>query len=85
MLIPCTPLWSQAVFNLDYSQFKLVFEALHERNHLLTNVPFLAHPLPIMTVRRRQRLQHKAAQRCAVLCCAVCAPARRVWLLRHSE
>jgi len=41
----------QAFKNLDWSQFKLVFEALHERNVLLKNVPYLSNPLPIMTVR----------------------------------
>ena len=40
----------QAFKNLDYGQLKLVFEALHERNVLLQNVPFLSNPLPIMTV-----------------------------------
>ena len=44
------PLW-QAFKNLDWSQFKLVFEALHERNVLLRNAPYLSNPLPIMTVR----------------------------------
>ncbi|KAK9832160.1 hypothetical protein WJX74_001006 [Apatococcus lobatus] len=39
----------KAVFNADYGQLKLVFEALHERRRLLENAPFLAHPLPIMT------------------------------------
>lgn len=43
---------SQAFKNLDWSQFKLVFEALHERNVLLKNVPYLSNPLPIMTVGR---------------------------------
>ena len=40
----------KAVFNADYGQLKLVFEALHERRRLLEHAPFLAHPLPIMTV-----------------------------------
>ena len=40
----------KAVFNLDYGQLKLVFEALHERKHLIENAPHLAHSLPIMTV-----------------------------------
>lgn len=44
------PLPTQAFKNLDWSQFKLVFEALHERNVLLKNVPYLSNPLPIMTV-----------------------------------
>ncbi|KAK9849952.1 hypothetical protein WJX84_010898 [Apatococcus fuscideae] len=39
----------KAVFNADYGQLKLVFEALHERRRLLEHAPFLAHPLPIMT------------------------------------
>lgn len=47
---PAVPAPLQAFKNLDYGQFKLVFEALHERNVLLRNVPYLSHPLPIMTV-----------------------------------
>ncbi|KAL4440446.1 hypothetical protein ABPG75_003447 [Micractinium tetrahymenae] len=39
----------KAFKNLDYGQFKLVFEALHERNVLLRNVPYLSNSLPIMT------------------------------------
>lgn len=46
-----TTISTQAFKNLDWSQFKLVFEALHERNVLLKNVPYLSNPLPIMTVR----------------------------------
>ena len=45
----------KAVKSLDFGQFKLVFEALHERGRLLRNVPYLAHELPIMTVRGRRR------------------------------
>ncbi len=41
----------KAVFNLDYGQLKLVFEALHERKRLLQNAPHLSSALPIMTVR----------------------------------
>ena len=41
----------KAVFNLDYGQLKLVFEALHERKHMIQNAPHLSHSLPIMTVR----------------------------------
>jgi hypothetical protein len=40
----------KAVFNLDYGQLKLVFEALHERKRLLENAPHLTSALPIMTV-----------------------------------
>ena len=40
----------KAVFNLDYGQLKLVFEALHERKHMIENAPHLSHSLPIMTV-----------------------------------
>lgn len=43
----------KAVFNLDYSQLKLVYEALHERENLLANASHLARPLPILTVRAR--------------------------------
>lgn len=42
----------KAVFNLDYGQLKLVFEALHERKRLLQNAPHLTSALPIMTVGR---------------------------------
>lgn len=41
----------KAVFNLDYGQLKLVFEALHERKRLLENAPHLTNALPIMTVQ----------------------------------
>jgi glycerol-3-phosphate dehydrogenase len=41
----------KAVFNLDYSQLKLVFEALRERRTMLENAPHLTRTLPIMTVR----------------------------------
>ena len=37
------------MFQLDYGQLKLVFEALHERKTLLRNAPHLAHPIPIAT------------------------------------
>ena len=40
----------KAVFNADYGQLKLVFEALHERKRLLQNAPHLCTALPIMTV-----------------------------------
>jgi glycerol-3-phosphate dehydrogenase len=33
---------------LDYGQLKLVFEALHERQHLLQAAPHLTQPLPTM-------------------------------------
>ena len=39
----------KAVFQLDYGQLKLVFEALNERKTLLRNAPHLAHALPIAT------------------------------------
>lgn len=39
----------KAVFNFDYGQLKLVFEALHERKRLLDNAPHLTTSLPIMT------------------------------------
>ncbi|EFN54037.1 hypothetical protein CHLNCDRAFT_136099 [Chlorella variabilis] len=38
----------KAFKDLDFGQFKLVFEALHERGVLLRNVPYLSNPLPIM-------------------------------------
>eukprot|EP00924_Labyrinthula_sp_SR-Ha-C_P008939 maker-scaffold_2-snap-gene-7.18-mRNA-1 protein AED:0.04 eAED:0.05 QI:0/0/0.5/1/1/1/2/88/643 len=37
-----------AVYNLDFSQYLLVKEALHERSHMLNACPYLAQPLPIM-------------------------------------
>lgn len=40
----------KAVFNLDLSQLKLVYEALHERQAFLENAPHLSQPLPILTV-----------------------------------
>jgi glycerol-3-phosphate dehydrogenase len=40
----------KAVFNLDQSQLKLVFEALAERKTMLDNAPHLTRALPIMTV-----------------------------------
>ena len=39
----------KAVFQLDYGQLKLVFEALRERKTLLRNAPHLADALPIAT------------------------------------
>ena len=39
----------KAVFQLDYGQLKLVFEALHERLALMNNAPHLTNPVPIMT------------------------------------
>eukprot|EP00879_Flechtneria_rotunda_P011430 GHRR01011940.1.p1 GENE.GHRR01011940.1~~GHRR01011940.1.p1 ORF type:complete len:569 (+),score=148.55 GHRR01011940.1:94-1800(+) len=38
----------KAVFNLDYGQLKLVYEALQERRSLLDNAPHLTHTLPIL-------------------------------------
>lgn len=40
----------KAVFKLDYSQLKLVFEALKERRIMIENAPHLTSKLPIMTV-----------------------------------
>ncbi|KAG2438924.1 hypothetical protein HYH02_010718 [Chlamydomonas schloesseri] len=39
----------KAVFQLDYRQLRLVWEALHERAVMLALAPHLAHPLPILT------------------------------------
>ena len=39
----------KAVFQLDSSQLKLVYEALHERSAFLRNAPHLASPMPILT------------------------------------
>jgi glycerol-3-phosphate dehydrogenase len=39
----------QAVRNLDWQQFKMVYKALHERKILLQNAPHLAHPLALLT------------------------------------
>jgi glycerol-3-phosphate dehydrogenase len=38
----------KAVFELDYDQFKLVREALHERRIFLQTAPYLSAMLPIM-------------------------------------
>ena len=38
----------KAIFNLDYEQYKMVKEALHERANLLQIAPHLSFPLPIM-------------------------------------
>lgn len=38
----------KAVFELDYEQYKLVREALHERRVFLHTAPYLSKPLPIM-------------------------------------
>jgi glycerol-3-phosphate dehydrogenase len=38
----------KAIMGLDYEQYKLVKEALHERANLLEIAPHLSHPLPIM-------------------------------------
>ena len=46
----------KAVFNLDYGQLKLVFEALHERKRMLDNAPHLCSALPIMTVGSRLQI-----------------------------
>ncbi|RXK49609.1 glycerol-3-phosphate dehydrogenase/oxidase [Aquirufa rosea] len=39
----------QAVRNLDWQQFKMVYKALHERKVMLQNAPYLAHPLALLT------------------------------------
>lgn len=39
----------QAVRNLDWHQFKMVYKALHERKTLLQNAPHLAYPLGLLT------------------------------------
>jgi len=39
----------QAVKNLDWQQFKMVYKALHERKIMLQNAPHLAHPLALLT------------------------------------
>jgi glycerol-3-phosphate dehydrogenase len=39
----------KAVFQMDSSQLKLVYEALHERLAFLRNAPHLASPIPILT------------------------------------
>jgi glycerol-3-phosphate dehydrogenase len=38
----------KAVFELDYDQYKLVKEALHERKIFLQTAPYLSAMLPIM-------------------------------------
>jgi len=38
----------KAIMKLDYEQYKMVKEALHERGNLLDIAPHLSFPLPIM-------------------------------------
>ncbi|XP_030750431.1 glycerol-3-phosphate dehydrogenase, mitochondrial isoform X1 [Sitophilus oryzae] len=38
----------KAIMQLDYEQYRMVKEALHERAAMLQQAPHLAHPLPIM-------------------------------------
>ncbi|EPB92350.1 glycerol-3-phosphate dehydrogenase [Mucor circinelloides 1006PhL] len=38
----------KAIMELDYEQYKLVVEALHERRIFIDNAPYLAGELPIM-------------------------------------
>ncbi|XP_050308415.1 glycerol-3-phosphate dehydrogenase, mitochondrial isoform X1 [Anthonomus grandis grandis] len=38
----------KAIMQLDYEQYRMVKEALHERAAMLEQAPHLAHPLPIM-------------------------------------
>ncbi len=38
----------KAVMELDYDQYKLVVEALHERRIFLQTAPYLSNMLPIM-------------------------------------
>ena len=38
----------KAIMKLDYGQYKMVKEALHERGNLLDIAPHLSFPLPIM-------------------------------------
>lgn len=38
----------KAVMELDYEQYKLVVEALHERRIFLQTAPYLSNMLPIM-------------------------------------
>ena len=38
----------KAIMQLDYEQYKMVREALHERKTFLHIAPYLSHPLPIM-------------------------------------
>jgi len=48
----------QAVFGLNYGQFRMVRKALKERAHLLRAAPYLAHPLELVVpcYSRRQML-----------------------------
>ena len=38
----------QAIMKLDWEQYQMVKEALHERGNLLAIAPHLSFPLPIM-------------------------------------
>ncbi len=43
----------KAIKHLDYNEFKLVTEALHERTRVLHNAPHLTRPLPILLPVKR--------------------------------
>lgn len=38
----------KAILNLDWEQYKMVKEALHERSSMLQTAPHLTHAIPIM-------------------------------------
>lgn len=38
----------KAILNLDWEQYKMVKEALHERSSMLKTAPHLTHAIPIM-------------------------------------
>ena len=38
----------KAIMGLDFEQYRMVKEALHERSNMLNSAPHLTRPLPIM-------------------------------------
>lgn len=62
----------KAVFNLDMSQLKLVFEALKERKQLLKNAEHLCSAVPILTV---SGLQHHWLSWAPLTASVLCSPA----------
>ena len=52
----------KAVMELDYDQYKLVKEALHERRIFLQTAPYLSNMLPIMLPIYKYALCHCASR-----------------------
>ena len=65
----------KAVFELDYEQYKLVKEALHERKIFLQTAPYLSKMLPIMLPLYKS---------CGSSCCLLVHRADQVQILAGS-